>query len=90
QIGFGFAYLSAAAILVLIIAGYTSAITRARSAGVVMGGMLALVYGLLYGLVISEDYALLAGSLGLLIVLALVMYLTRRVDWYALASSPRV
>lgn len=88
QIGFGFAYFFAAAILVLIIAGYTAAITHSRSAAVVMGGMLALVYGLLYGLVVSEDYALLAGSLGLLIVLALVMYLTRRVDWYALASVP--
>jgi len=29
-----------------------------------------------------EAYALLAGSLGLLLTLAVVMYLSRRVDWY--------
>ena len=36
-----------------------------------------------------EDYALLAGSLGLFALLALVMVLTRRVDWYNLRlASP--
>jgi inner membrane protein len=35
-------------------------------------------------LVRLEDYALLAGSLGLFALLAIVMYLTRRVNWYEL------
>jgi inner membrane protein involved in colicin E2 resistance len=30
------------------------------------------------------DYALLAGSIGVFAMLALVMFLTRRVDWYQL------
>jgi len=29
-----------------------------------------------------EDYALLSGSIGLFIVLALVMFVTRRMNWY--------
>jgi inner membrane protein len=29
----------------------------------------------------NEDYALLAGSIGLFVLLALVMWVTRRVDW---------
>ncbi|NND94315.1 MAG: hypothetical protein HKN45_05575, partial [Flavobacteriales bacterium] len=33
------------------------------------------------------DYALLIGSIGLFIVLAIVMYLSRRVDWYRLSRS---
>jgi inner membrane protein involved in colicin E2 resistance len=33
-------------------------------------------------LVTSDDYALLAGSLGLFVVLAIAMVLTREVDWY--------
>jgi inner membrane protein len=31
----------------------------------------------------AEDYALLLGSVGLFLILALVMYVTRRLDWYA-------
>ena len=49
--------------------------------------MLALIYALLYGLVVSEDYALLMGSLALLGAVAAMKYLTRRVDWYALGSA---
>jgi inner membrane protein len=45
---------------------------------------LAVLYGFLYLLLRLEDYALLAGSVGVFIVLALVMYITRRMNWYAL------
>jgi inner membrane protein len=48
-----------------------------------MTGMLVLLYSYLYVLLQAEDYALLLGSIGLFVILALVMYLTRRVDWYA-------
>ncbi len=40
----------------------------------------------LYSLVSSEDYALLMGSLALLLAVAALMILTRRVDWYAMGK----
>jgi inner membrane protein len=83
QIGFGLAYVVAAATVVLIVGGYAAAALRARTAGVVLGGVLALVYAILYGLIGAEQYALLIGSLVLVAVIALLMYLTRRIDWYA-------
>ncbi|MEO7916039.1 MAG: cell envelope integrity protein CreD, partial [Dokdonella sp.] len=82
QIGFAIAYLCAATVAIAMIGGYAMAITRSRRAGALLGGSLALVYAMLYTLIISEDYALLTGSIGLVIVLALAMYLTRRIDWY--------
>jgi len=42
------------------------------------------LYGFLYLLLRLEDYALLAGSLALFLILAFVMYVTRRMDWYEL------
>jgi inner membrane protein len=42
---------------------------------------------LLYGILSSEDYALLMGSLLVFGLLAAVMVLTRRVSWSALADS---
>jgi inner membrane protein len=53
-------------------------------AGTFMGCGLAGLYGFLYLLLRLEDYALLAGSIGLFAMLALVMFATRRVNWYEL------
>jgi len=44
---------------------------------------LTALYSYLYVLLQAEDYALLLGSVGLFLILALVMYITRRLDWYA-------
>jgi inner membrane protein len=83
QIGFGAAYALAAASVAIIVGGYAMAVLRARRAGLLLGGVLVLIYAMLYGLIAAEEYALLIGALVLLVVVALMMYLTRRIDWYA-------
>ena len=83
QIGFGAAYAVAAAAVALIVGGYAMAVLRERRAGLLLGGVLVLIYAILYGLIAAEEYALLIGSLVLLVMVALMMYLTRRIDWYA-------
>ncbi|MET0504380.1 MAG: inner membrane CreD family protein [Luteibacter sp.] len=65
------------------VAGGWSGPPCARRAGLTLGGVLALVYAILYGLIGAEQYALLIGSVVLVAVVALLMYLTRRIDWYA-------
>jgi inner membrane protein len=45
--------------------------------------MLATLYAALYGLLVSEDNALVLGSLLLFAILAVAMLATRRIDWYA-------
>jgi inner membrane protein len=90
QLGFGVAYALAAATTVAMVGGYAAAVLAQRRAGIVLGGLLGLIYALLYGLVRSEDYALLMGSLALLATVTALMYLTRRVDWYAMAARRSV
>jgi inner membrane protein len=36
-----------------------------------------------------EDYALIPGSVGLLVILALVMYVTRKTNWYEVETVAR-
>jgi len=43
----------------------------------------------LYGLLISEDNALLLGSLLLFALIAAAMMLTRKVDWYSVGTNER-
>jgi inner membrane protein len=87
QIGFGFAYAIAAASVVLIMGGYASAVLGARRAGLLLGGALGLVYAMLYVVLAAEQYALLIGAVVLVITVGVLMYLTRRIDWYASMPS---
>jgi inner membrane protein len=83
QIGFGLAYAVAAGAVVAIVGGYAMAVLGARRAGLLLGGSLALVYAMLYVVLAAEEYALLIGAIVLVLTVALLMYLTRRIDWYA-------
>jgi inner membrane protein len=82
--GFDLAYTTAAGVTTLLIAGYARAVLGGTMQGVSVLAALAALYGFLYLLLRLEDYALLAGSVGLFIILALVMYVTRRMNWYEL------
>lgn len=87
QIGFAWSYALASTALVGIVGGYAAAAARSRQAGAILGGLLTLVYVLLYGLVISEQYSLLMGAIALLVAIATLMYLTRRIDWYGIGGA---
>lgn len=54
--------------------------------GVSFSGLLGGLYGLLFGILQSEDAALLSGRVALFVLLAAVMVMTRIIDWYALAA----
>lgn len=87
HIAFAVAYVVAATALVLLIALYIAGALRSSLRGAVAGGATALVYGLLYMLVLSEDYSLLLGAIILFVALAAVMLATRRIDWYQIKPA---
>jgi inner membrane protein len=66
---------------------YLSGVLKSRTRGLGFAGMLTVLYGALYGLLISENNALLMGSLLLFGVLASAMWITRRIDWYEVGAS---
>jgi inner membrane protein len=82
HVGFDRAYLAASAVTTLLIAGYARAVLKGLARGVSVLGALATLYGFLYLLLRLEDYALLAGSVALFVILAFVMFVTRRMNWY--------
>jgi len=79
--GFNKAYAVAAVAIVGLIGFYAGAILRSRRAGVSFGLGLSGLYAYIFFLIQLEDYALLFGSIGLFIVLALIMYYTRKINW---------
>ena len=82
HIAFLWAYLAAAAACIGLLGFYLSHVLRSKARGAGFAAGLTLLYGALYGLLISEDNALVLGSLLLFGVLAAIMVVTRRIDWY--------
>jgi inner membrane protein len=81
HIGFDMAYLASSAATIGLITLYSSSIFVSKQYAPLVGGMLVILFGFIYIILQLEDYALLAGSLGLFSIVALIMYLTRRVRW---------
>ena len=83
-IAFGWAYLAASAAAIMIISLYSRAILRSGNLTAAVAAELAVIYGFLYVSLQLQDYSLLLGTAGLFVVLSVLMYATRNVDWYAL------
>jgi inner membrane protein len=75
------AYIVAAGASTALVTGYSAAILGRRRA-VAIGLELVLIYGFLFTTLQLQDYALVLGSAGLFAALAVVMFSTRRVNWY--------
>jgi len=87
HIGFAPAYLVSATACVGLITFYVRHVLGTLPHAAAFGGALAALYGLLYGILSSEDYALLMGSLLVFGLLASVMVLTRNVNWGRLGHT---
>lgn len=84
HLAFEWAYGAASAACALVLGAYGSHMLGGWRAGAAFGGALGLLYGLLYVLLTREQTALVVGTIGLFALVATVMMLTRRIDWYRL------
>ncbi|HEX6591134.1 MAG TPA: cell envelope integrity protein CreD [Moraxellaceae bacterium] len=84
---FAWAYAIAASACTALLGFYVSYVLRSAWRGLGFGAVIALLFGVLYMLLQSEDYALLMGSLLLFGLLAVAMVLTRNLDWFALGAA---
>ncbi|CAJ1870151.1 cell envelope integrity protein CreD [Aeromonas jandaei] len=82
HLGFGWAYLVAALASVLLNGFYLSHVLGGPKQGIGFAAQLGLVYAILYSLLQAEEIALLLGALLLFATLALIMLMTRKLDWY--------
>ncbi|MEJ6393719.1 cell envelope integrity protein CreD [Gymnodinialimonas sp. 2305UL16-5] len=88
QIGFGAAYLLSAGATTALLTLFGAVGLKLGKRSLILGLMLAITYSVLYLILRSADYALLAGSTLAFLALALTMYLTRNEDWYGPPRDP--
>lgn len=82
HIGFGSAYLVASVLTIALVGGYMLGIIKRKKPALIMTGLLVVLYIYVFILIQLETYALLAGSLGLFVILAMVMYFSKKIDWF--------
>lgn len=87
---FAWAYLIASAACLSLISFYLCYALRSWRRGIGFGVALSLLYAALFGLLQSENNALILGSILLFCVLAAIMLVTRKVDWYQVGKMTPV
>ena len=83
HLGFGPAYIISAVSVIGLVVFYSTSVFKVKRATQLLGLIMLLVFGFMFALIHQQDYALLFGSIGLFVVLALVMAVSRRIDWNA-------
>jgi len=86
---FNVAYWIAAGSSIALLGYYVTHVLGAWRRGLGFSALLSGLYGLLFGILQSEDSALLMGSVALFALLAAVMVITRNIDWYSIPAFRR-
>ncbi len=81
-VGFNWAYLIAASATVALLGIYTSSVFQSTRSGLVFSGFLSALYVFVFSLIQLQDRALLFGSIGLFIILSIVMFVSRKINWH--------
>jgi len=82
QMQFYCAYLLAALGVTIMMTLYARSLLPSWNKSWYMGLVIIISYVLLYAVLNAESYALLIGSIGAFMVVALVMFITRKLEWY--------
>lgn len=84
-IPFGGAYLIAGLMTIALIGSYTYFILTKRENlkfSILISCIMLVLYGFFYSLLVIQDFSLIIGSFVLFLIISLVMYTTRNVEWY--------
>lgn len=84
---FNLAYILASAAIIGLITLYTKSVLRQSKLSIIIGLLISVLYGFLYVVLQLQDYSLLMGSIGLFIILSIVMFVTRKIDWYSISTQ---
>jgi inner membrane protein len=86
-IRFDYSYLISSLLVIGLISFYTANIYSKTKLGILIGSMLLVFYGFMYTILQMQDYSLLLGTIALFLILACIMFLTRKINWYEILSS---
>ena len=84
---FQYSYLISSLLIIVLIALYVKSIYHSKLIALVVTGMLMTLYGFMYVILQLQDYSLLIGNIALLIILAAIMFFSRKINWFEVFKS---
>ncbi len=87
HLGFDTAYLISSLATVILIGLYVRTSTGSSRQGLMTGSLLLVLYAFLYTTLQMQDFSLLFGSVGIFVVMAIIMFVSRKVNWYREGDS---
>ncbi len=86
QVGFNIAYLISSIATILLITIFTGTIFKEKKTALIVFGMLVILYSFIFVLLTLNDYAYLAGNIGLFLLLAIIMRLAGNLELFKKGS----
>jgi inner membrane protein len=80
--GFDLAYFGAAAATIGLIFLYSLGMFKNKKSSGLLFGLMVALFAYIYIIIQLKKTALLAGSIGLFVIVALTMYVTRKIKWF--------
>ncbi len=87
HVDFAMAYLGSSTACVLLISFYVYYVLKGLGRTLLLTAILSSMYAAMYVILQSEDLTLILGSVLVFVLIAVMMFLTRKVDWYDLSTS---
>lgn len=87
HLNFTLAYIITACATALLVSVYAGLVSKKIKIGFIMIPVFAYLYAFLFISLKSEDYALLLGSIFIFMILAVLMFCTRKIDWSSLGKE---
>src|SRR5690606_8993245 len=79
---FDVSYIIASMSVILLISIYVTSVYKSIKIGSIIFSALIVFYGFMYTILLLQDYSLLIGNVALFALLASVMMLTRKLNWF--------
>jgi inner membrane protein len=81
RVGFNTAYLIASVATVTLIGVFIASLLQSKKPAIIFSGILSVFYCFIFVIIQLQDLALLFGSIGLFVIVAVMMYLSAKIEW---------
>ncbi|MGC1241394.1 MAG: cell envelope integrity protein CreD [Chryseosolibacter sp.] len=82
HVGYNLSYIISSVATVALIGAYSRSFLPHLKLTILFTGLLVVFYLFIYIIILQQDFSLLIGSIGLFVIIATLMYFSRKVQWY--------
>lgn len=82
HVGYNISYIISSIATVILISLYSSTFLKTRNLSLLFSMLLIIFYAFIFIIIIQQDFSLLLGSIGLFLIVCLLMYFSRKINWY--------